>query len=374
MKNKIKYILAVSSLTTLLFPSVMHAAMFSNFKAKPPIHVSKAGLNAPRGFTPEQIKIIYNLPSSGGSGTVAIIGAYQAKNIEHDLAVFSTQFNLPDCTTNNNCLEIHPMSSKIKADAGWSLETSLDVEWVHAIAPQAKILLVEAVSPSGSNLLKAIDFARGRADVVAVSISWGGAEFADEESLESHFISQTGASFFASSGDSGNGVSWPAVSANVIGVGGTTLDASLLPNTTKKNLEKAWSGSGGGVSAYITEPDYQKEYTIPKAKHMRAVPDVSYDADPASGFPVYDSFSYNKQRGWFTLGGTSAGAPQWAAIQALGHTATLSNFYTDKASAATNSFFRDITSGKNGTCAYYCSARKHYDYVTGLGSPLTVKF
>jgi hypothetical protein len=106
---------------------------------------------------------------------------------------------------------------------------------------------------------------------------------------------------------------------------------------------------------------------------MRAVPDVSYDADPASGYAVYKTTGSSKN-GWYTVGGTSAGAPQWAAIYALGHSVSLATIYADKASSGTLKFFRDIASGSNGTCKYYCDARKRYDYVTGLGSPLTVNF
>ena len=79
------------------------------------------------------------------------------------------------------------MSPAAKDDSGWSLETALDTEWSHAIAPKAKILVVEAASDSGTNLLKAVDYARGRAGVVAISMSWGGGEFAGEAALDPHF-------------------------------------------------------------------------------------------------------------------------------------------------------------------------------------------
>jgi subtilase family serine protease len=262
------------------------------------------------------------------------------------------------------------MASSIKKDGGWALETSLDVEWAHAIAPQAKILLVEAKTPSGANLLSAVDYAVARKDVVSVSMSWGGDEFSDELSYDSHFTSKYGAVFFASSGDYGAGVSWPAVSPSVVGVGGTSLE---LSSGGAFISESAWSGSGGGVSAYEAQPDYQKAYAVPRANGMRAVPDVSYGADPASGYAVYKTTGLSKN-GWYTIGGTSAGASQWAAIYAIGHTASLAAMYADKASSGTLKFFRDIASGSNGTCKYYCDARKRYDYVTGLGSPLTVNF
>ncbi|MDE2071599.1 MAG: S53 family peptidase, partial [Patescibacteria group bacterium] len=265
----------------------------------------------------------------------------------------------------SGCLAKHTMSKRIKSDSGWGMETSLDVEWAHAIAPKAKILLVEATTPSGTNLLKAVDYAAARTDAAAISMSWGGAEFPEEVSLDSHFVSTSGASFFASSGDNGTGASWPASSPNVVGVGGTSL---ALASDGSLSKESAWSGSGGGISAYEKEPAFQTSYAIPRAGGMRAIPDVSYDADPVSGFPIVVKST------WYRVGGTSAGAPQWAAIAALGRGVTATQLYSDKASVNSNTYFRDITSGTNGTCGYICTARKHYDYVTGLGSPLTSEF
>jgi subtilase family serine protease len=346
------------------------AYRFGSFKGRPPIHQLGGASSSPLGLSPDQIKKAYNLPATGGSGVIAIIDAYDDKTIEDDLAVFSKQFNLPVCTTANGCFIKHLMG-KASTNSGWAMETSLDVEWAHAIAPQAKILLVEAKTPSGQNLLDAIDYARQYPGVVAISMSWGGSEFSDETLLDSHFSDSSGKiTFFASSGDDGTGTSWPASSPNVVAVGGTTL--AFNKNGTVKS-ETAWEGSGGGVSAYETEPQYQKSYSISKAQNHRAIPDVSYDADPASGFSVYRSAGKSK-KGWYVVGGTSAGAPQWAAIKALGLSADNSKFYTDKASSDNAKYFRDIRSGSNGACGYYCTARQHYDYVTGLGSPLVVKF
>ncbi len=353
------------SLGFILIPSFALASYhFADFRGTPPIHIYGGTSKTPVGMTPSEIKSIYNLPSTGGHGTIALIGAYDDATMEADLAAFDTQFGLPACTTKNGCFEKHKMSSTETSDSGWALETTLDVEWAHAIAPKAKILLVEATTPSGANLLKAIDYAVGRSDVVAISMSWGGAEFPEEVSLDSHFA-KSKALFFASSGDNGTGASWPASSPYVIGVGGTTL-ALNSDGSVKK--ETAWSGSGGGISAYEKAPAFQTGYSIAKSGGMRAIPDVSYDADPASGFPIV------RLGVWRTVGGTSDAAPQWAAISTLGTGASNSNFYTDKASANTSAYFRDITSGTNGSCGYLCDARKHYDYVTGLGSPLTIKF
>jgi hypothetical protein len=325
------------------------------------IRIRPAQTTSPTGLSPTQIRTAYNLPSTGGSGTIAIVDAYDDPTVQNDLNTFSSQFGLPAAT-----VEKHTMSSGIPTDGGWALEISLDVQWAHAIAPNANILLVEATSSSLTNLLAAINYARSRSDVIAVSMSWGGSEFSGESSYDSYFTSSYGATFFASSGDNGAGVSWPAVSANVVGVGGTTL---TFTGSGSVSSETAWSGSGGGISAYATGPAYQVTYGVPGANGKRAVPDVSYDANPSSGVSVYDSTPYSGSTGWWQVGGTSAGAPQWAAIQSLGLSATNNNFYTDAKSTSYSSYFRDITSGSNGH-----PAATGYDLVTGLGSPLTTNY
>ncbi|HTM67846.1 MAG TPA: S53 family peptidase [Candidatus Binatia bacterium] len=338
-------------------------------QAHPPHRVHGNATAAPTGLSPAGIRAVYGLPSSGGTGTIAIIDAYDAPTIESDLAVFSSQYGLPVCTTANGCFEKHRMGPRISSDSGWALETSLDVEWAHAIAPDARILLVEARSNSLTNLLAAVDYARSRADVVAISMSWGSSEFSSEASYDAYFTSAYGAAFFASSGDNGTGASWPAASPNVVAVGGTSLafnpDGSLASET-------AWSGSGGGISAYQPLPSWQAALGLAYAG--RAIPDVSYDADPASGFSVYDSTRYQGQKGWFRVGGTSAGAPQWAAIQALGLTCSNAHFYQDAAGPSASTYFRDVTSGTNGACGANCTAGAGYDLVTGVGSPLTTGF
>jgi subtilase family serine protease len=360
------------------FSSADASYRFSDFQGTPPVHVYKSAQKSPSGMTPAEIKKIYNLPATGGKGTIALIEAYDDASLESDLAVFNKQYNLPACTTANGCFEKHKIASSTASNADWAMETSLDVEWAHAIAPSAKILVVEAKTQSGANLLSAVDYAASRKDVVAISMSWGGPEFSDELSYDSHFAATgTTAIFFASSGDNGTGASWPASSPNVIGVGGTSLE---IASSGSLIAESAWSGSGGGVSAYEKEPAFQAAYKISKANGMRAIPDVSYDADPKSGYPIYvtggstTATAKSAKGAWYTVGGTSAGSPQWAAIEALGGSAVLKKFYTDKASTNTLKYFRDITSGSNGTCQYYCDARSRYDYVTGLGSPQTVKF
>jgi subtilase family serine protease len=159
----------------------------------------------------------------------------------------------------------------------------------------------------------------------------------------------------------------------VVGVGGTTI--SLADSSGTYGGETAWSGSGGGQSVYESEPTYQSNFGI--LTKSRGVPDVAYDADPNTGFAVYDSVRYQGQAGWFQVGGTSAGAPQWAGILAIvdsiraasGKSAISYPQFALYEASAYSTNFHDITSGSNGTCGTLCEASAGYDFVTGLGSP-----
>ena len=215
--------------------------------------------------------------------------------------------------------------------------------------------------------------------------------FSGESLYDYHFSGPAGTptevTFTAASGDSGTGVLWPAASPYVVGVGGTTLHLDNNGNVT----EAAWSGSGGGISAYESEPTYQTSYGV-LGGGRRGVPDVSYVADPNTGVEVYDSTPYNGQIGWFQVGGTSVGSPQWAALAVLADqaraagspprpslytTQSSSPFYYAATDTVTNpnayaSNYRDITTGSNGgKHCQTCSATVGYDFVTGLGSPLS---
>ncbi len=310
----------------------------------------------PQGYSPSQIRTAYGLPSSGGAGvTIAIIDAYHTPSILDDLTYFSNQFGLPAPSASN--FEVYKMDPTTRSDTGWGQETCLDVEWAHAIAPDAKILLVEAKDANGTSLYSAVDYATNQSGVVAVSMSWGGREFSDEIFRDSHF-NKPGIVFFASSGDLSEDVLYPASSANVVAVGGTTLN---LNSDGTVISEIAWNGSGGGKSLYEPIPAYQANYGLITTK--RTVPDVSYDGDLSTGFAVRSNST------WYIMAGTSAGAPQWAAIHALGLSATNNNLY-QRAKSSYSSYFRDITLGSN---ANY-SATNGYDYVTGLGSPLTFNY
>jgi len=315
---------------------------------------------SPTGLSPATIKSVYGFTagSTAGSGkTIAIVDAYDDPTAEADLAVFSSQYGLPACTTANGCFaKVNQAggTSLPRKDAGWALEISLDVQWAHAIAPGAKILLVEASSNSFANLLAAEDYAKQHAQYV--SNSWGGSEFSGESSYDSHFL-ESSVSFFVSSADAGLPAEYPSASPNVISVGGTTLHFSGGTFTG----ETGWSGGGGGCSSYESATSAQSsfgQYSQVNCGGKRATPDVSLDADPASGVSVYDSTRYQGQQGWFTVGGTSASSPMWAG-RAAAQGAAVNSAYV----YGGNITYRDITSGNNGAP---CLAG--FDLCSGRGS------
>jgi hypothetical protein len=336
-------------------------------------------------LTPAQVSHAYgvdqimfgSIKGDGTGQTIAIVNAYDAPNIESDLAAFNKAFGLPTTDgTGGSILTIAKPQGEPAYDTTWAQESTTDVEWAHAIAPGAHILLVEASSSSPTSLLAAVDYARNQPGVSVVSMSWGFAEFASETSYDSILTTpagHTGVSFVTSSGDTGGIVQWPAVSPNVVSVGGTTL--ATTDNQGTYGSETAWSGSGGGVSAYETKPDYQSGVMTTTAN--RAGPDVAYVASPSSGAQVYFTPS-GGSGGWYTFGGTSIGAPQWAAIIAIanqgraingqgaldGRSQLLPALYNMPASN-----FHDIVSGSATNGSTINAAGPGYDLATGRGSP-----
>jgi subtilase family serine protease len=132
----------------------------------------------PGGFTPADLRDAYDLPAANSTATIAIIDAYDDPRAESDLGVYRQRFGLPACTTANGCFKKVNQTGGTRlprTNAGWALEISLDIQWAHAIAPGAHILLVEANSNSFANLLAAEDYAKTHAQYV--SNSWGASEF-----------------------------------------------------------------------------------------------------------------------------------------------------------------------------------------------------
>jgi len=320
--------------------------------------------------------VVNGIAGTGGGQTIAIVDAYDDPNITTDLATFDKQFGLA-APPSFKKVELTSGYRALQSNSGWDMEISLDVEWAHAIAPKANILLVEASSASLSSLLSAVSYASGQPGVSVVSMSWGAGEFSGETTYDNYFTTP-GVTFVAASGDSGGLAGWPAVSPDVVAVGGTTLTttASTSGKTTTYAYagETAWSGSSGGPSAYETEPVYQ---TGVQKTGWRTAPDVSLNADPNTGDLVYDSVPYDGQRGWWIVGGTSASTPVFGALVAIADqervaaklaplSQTPADLYSIYANQpTTNGPFHDVLHGSNS--GY--TAGPGYDMVTGLGSP-----
>jgi subtilase family serine protease len=339
---------------------------------------------SPAGFWPVDMQTAYGISKNGGHGaTVAIVDAYDSPNALADLNTFSNQFALPafPAAAGSPCA---PTFTKVnetggavlpKRDKGWEVEINLDTQWVHAIAPCANIVLVEANSSNTSDLLTAVGYAKTVASVV--SMSWGGDESRSQTSSDSAFL-KTGVTFLASSGDSGAGVEWPASSPNVIAVGGTQLTVATGGGLASGFTETAWNGSGGGCSTVEAALAFQKSFlpASPVCKN-RAVPDVAMSGGDAS----YVAVMISLQGGWGGVYGTSLSVQMFAGVIAIANgirgnalNGTLADLYTDATGASSSTEYlanyRDIT-------AYYSAERpgsflmgKGWDFVTGLGAPL----
>jgi subtilase family serine protease len=317
------------------------------------------------GYTPAQIAGAYgfNLTNSAGNGSgsvLAVVVAYGSASMQSDLNVFCSQYGLPTTTLSI----VYPSGQPRAKDSGWASETMLDVEWSHAMAPGAKIVVVVSPDDSLSNLLAAVNYAVTSSKADVVSMSWGTQEFFGELASDSYF-NHPGTSFVAAAGDSASVVDWPAASPYVLAVGGTSLQINSL--TGSISSETAWGSGGGGVSRYEQLPAFQAGFNVNSG---RGIPDVSYVADPYTGVNVYLTDPITQTGGWAVYGGTSVGTPQWAALLArrkslgnAGGTMFQSNLYAECKSGL-SPWLRDITSGSNGH-----PATTGYDLSTGLGSP-----
>ena len=335
---------------------------------------------APGGETPSSIASAYSLTNlaADGSGVIVIVDAFHYPTALNDFNVFAKQFGLPSepstdpLNANNQVFQVvYASGSKPRSNCGWAQEAALDIEWAHAMAPNAKIVLVEAASNSFTNLFKAVDVASSIANAREVSMSWGGSEFSTEATNDSHFT-HSGIVYFAASGDTGGAVIYPGASGNVVAAGGTRINRDNSGNFLS---ETGWSGSGGGPSKYEPRPSYQDIIgTI--VGSARGVPDYSFDADPNSGVSVYDSTSCQGFSGWLVFGGTSVASPSLSGIvNSAGNntssSAELNLLYQSVGNnglTINNSNFRDIQSGTAGSF----SATTGWDFVTGIGSTITL--
>jgi len=340
-------------------------------------------------------------PSAAGYGAIALVDAYDNPNASTDLAAFDSYWNLPAATFVKVYANGNGSCTTPPADAGWSVESSLDIEYAHVFAPNAAIILVEACSSSWTDLLYAEQVAFNY--IVTnyptggqVSNSWQGGEFSGQIADDSFFADfnynwadgyKTPILAFASSGDGGLGVGYPSTNPWVISAGGT----SILRNssTLKFSSESCWGGSGGGTSTVETyTTSFTGGNTGPWANFQyqlfgqanRATPDMSFNADPASGAWIYSGYGLG---GWGVVGGTSLSSPALAGIvnrmgnklgsiyltpvtSSVDWFSTLENnlLYAQLATAKMKSSFYDVKTGSNGS-----SAVASWDYCTGVGSP-----
>jgi hypothetical protein len=373
----------------------------------------QASTSAATTYTPAQIRAAYGLPALpssftgltatqaaqlGAGQTIYIVDAQHDPNAAAELAAFNSKFGLPSCTTKTiatsaalplpaasttacefSVVYSTPaggMTSTAPAyDSGWATEIALDVQWAHATAPLARIVLIESADSSNTGLIGGITLANKMGPGV-VSMSFGAPEGSWTASVDSTF-SNTQMTYVAATGDNGAAVGWPSVSAKVLAVGGTTLTY-----TGGTRSESAWSGTGGGVSAYTATPSYQTS-AVPGmgTPAHRTVADVSFNADPTTGQYLAVISQGSSSVGWLSAGGTSLATPQWAGIMAVAnalraqtskamlgapHTVLYQQIATVPGSYASS--FADITKGTDGSCST-CTAKTGYDFLTGLGTP-----
>jgi subtilase family serine protease len=342
---------------------------------------------------------------SGGWGAIAIVDAYDNPNAASDLAFFSSYFGLPAATftkvyANTSFGTLNGMNASCSGvppgNVGWGGEEDLDIEWAHAMAPAAQIILVEACSASGSDLFFAEQVAGIKVDAAGggdISNSWGGGEFAGEVGTTDDVFYRyhpKRITYFASAGDSGWGAQYPSSSPWVVSAGGTTINRDANGNFVN---ESCWSGSGGGVSVYELWQNppsilngmgpwsgfqYELFGGYPYQTAPRVTPDIALDADPASGAYVYDTYGYG---GWMVVGGTSLASPALAGIINLSNNRLGQappgggKFYTGEndllysqlnTKTAYPKNFYDVTTGSNGSGH---NAAVGYDQCTGIGSP-----
>jgi len=326
---------------------------------------------------------------NGGSQSIAIVDAFDDPDAAGDLAFFSSQFGLPFNSKKFKVVYASGTRPALDPTGGWEVEESVDIEYAHAMAPNAMLYLVEARTNNDSDLYSAVlvaanlvrcgkttacpASASGKGEI---SMSWGGAEFPDEAKMDSLFTAAN-IVYLAATGDAA-GVIYPSASPNVVGVGGTSTARSLYTGDLIQEI--SWSDAGGGLSFYEPTPSYQSPIAN-IAQGARALPDISADANPNNGYWVYDSVPVDgiaNDSNWWLVGGTSVSTPLVAGIinaasTVSGHFATstkdeLTVIYSEYANHQAYANFWDIT---YGACNYYSGSFSAggYDLCTGIGSP-----
>ncbi|MER6400171.1 protease pro-enzyme activation domain-containing protein [Kitasatospora sp. NPDC001603] len=336
---------------------------------------------APSGFGPSQYDGAYNLNKTGADGTGVSVALWEFDGYSStNLKTYDSQYGLTGPAVSTVSVDGANYDSSPGEGQG---EVELDSEIVRGVAPKATQLVYEAPnSDQGEIDMAAKIVADNRVSVI--SISWGSCEpdttASSMTAVDNSFkqAAAQGISIFSASGDDGSrdctrstsgssvkAVDFPASSPHQTGVGGTNLKVS----GSAYSSESAWSTAGGGVSTVFAKPSWQTGTGV--SGTMRTVPDVSSNADPASGFAIYTA------GGWQVYGGTSAAAPLWSGYAAqfnqkakaagqpvLGEASP--RLYAVANGSGYGTTFHDVTTGKNQDF----STKAGYDQVTGWGSPI----
>lgn len=299
---------------------------------------------------------------TGGVGAIAIIDAGDYPTAASDLEAFDSYYGIPPA----DFQVVYADGTKPPVYDDWEVEEALDIEWAHAMAPKAKLFLVESVlCTSGScNTDPTWQAVAAAGKLVAqngggvISMSWGVPEWPQEVKYDKYFTAP-GVMYFAASGDSGlNYPFHPAASPNVISVGGTYINRDNSGNFTYEQYYT--DGGGGAISPYEPRPSYQNVIQNIVGSH-RGFPDVASDFCCA---PIY-------LQGWGAVGGTSWSSPTFAGIvDAAGHLApssqaALTALYKEYANPTQyKANFNDITQGDS-----HCV--KGWDICAGVGTART---
>jgi subtilase family serine protease len=348
------------------------------------------------GYTPGQLRAAYGVASLLGQGvngsgqTIAIVDPFGSPTIKHDLGVFDKQFGLP---TNLKIIQPEGPVSKTLPSAlsrAWAAETTLDVEWAHAMAPDAKILLAETPASATESTFKFVQtitkavryiVSHALARVISESLdvteqNLGAANLAKLSTAYSAARSHQ-VTVVAAAGDTGptnyrrggttlylhRVVAWPASDPLVTAVGGT--DVQLNASGGRTAPDTVWSegnqfAGGGGRSVIFARPAYQNRVSGIVGAN-RGVPDVAMSAGCDPGVDIYHSYSGSP--GWAQACGTSESTPLMAAVVALadqvaGHPLGLINPALYKLAAAHSAGITQITSGDN-TVTFKQGGTKH---------------
>ena len=377
--------------TSLRTPGVPHTHLF--------IFIPEGGPqpSIPNGETPASIACVYGLVAptsgcpkngsvlaSGGTKAIAVVEFGLYANAQSDFNIYNAQWGLPPATITQICYPAPPCPNN--AGSGWDVETALDVQMAHAMAPGAAIYIAGFTNdPLGDGAEQGIaSLLKTTYGAGEVSNSWtynGGESWCGGGNCELGFDSDfavPGIVYFAAAGDAGAQVNYPCVSPNVACAGGTHITRDAGGNFT--GSESCWNGSGGGLSVVEPRPNYQNINNVKtKVGNFRGIPDMSADADPASGVAVYNSTSCG---GWCVVGGTSVASPLLAGyVNAAGNfrastNAELTRTYIFDSSSALGYWYNpnpyppyppffDITGGRSTS---------GWDQCTGIGSPRKVSY